>query len=98
MREDDIEVHWDPDGGSLSLSCGRDAFADFREFAAREIRDMKEIDFSKVATIEIIDPAAIARRHHNAKNDLKAAGLLALALAAGFLAVVGGVTVVRWFV
>jgi len=58
-KDDGIDIHCD--GENLSLDCGPDAFAKFREFVAAELSDFPELKIEDVATIEITDKEKLGR-------------------------------------
>jgi hypothetical protein len=94
---DDIEIHFGEEHGLLDLSCGMEAFADFRAvvLGSDRLKDLSDIDPADVLEIRI----ACYRSERPAKSFseyLAICGCWSVLAAVLFVFGVGVTTIVGW--
>jgi hypothetical protein len=94
---DDIEVHYNPRRGDLSLSCGQEAFARLRDAVVAEagiaVVIAEQPGAVKRIDIQAEPPAAVPVR---LRDRIALLGCTVIVLAIVFVMAVGVATIVRW--
>jgi hypothetical protein len=95
----DIEVHFDPVRGYLSLSCGCEAFVRLRDAVCAEgaVQDIVRASGAEVREIEIALVPAVTERVGRLRSGLFLLGCSLAGFAVVFVFVTGVVTIARWF-